>query len=69
MRDALVALEGPLVELAEGVQPPPQADQAAVLEAVWRGLRETVDEFLAQQTLEDLAQRIRQREGNTMYYI
>jgi len=69
MRDALLALEGPLVELAEGVQPSPQADEAAVLDSVWRGLRHAVDEFLAQQTLEDLAQRKRQREGNTMYYI
>lgn len=69
MRDALLALEGPLVELAEGVQPAPQPEEAAVLDAIWGGLRGAVEEYLAQQTLEDLTQRKRQREGSSMYYI
>lgn len=69
LREALQALEGPLVEMAEGVQPPPQPDEAAILVDVWFGLRGAVEKYLEQVTLEDLALRKRQREGQTMYYI
>jgi Rrf2 family protein len=67
--EALQALEGPLVELAEGIQPPPQSSEAAVLNDIWCGLRGAVEAYLARNTLEDLAQRKREREGQTMYYI
>lgn len=67
--DAIHALEGPLVQLAEGIQPAPQVDEAAVLNAVWAGLREAVEHYLAESTLEDLIQRKRERDGQTMYYI
>jgi Rrf2 family protein len=66
---ALQALEGPLIELAEGIQPPPQPHESEILNSVWCGLRETMTAYLASQTLEDLAQRKREREGQTMYYI
>ena len=67
--EALLALEGPTVEMAEGIQPSPQGDEAAILGGVWAGLRETVEAYLGSHTLEDLAQRKREREGQTMYYI
>ncbi|MDP9312823.1 MAG: Rrf2 family transcriptional regulator [Chloroflexota bacterium] len=67
--EALQALEGPVVEMAEGIQPSPQADEATILGAVWGGLRDAVEEYLGSLTLEDLAQRKREREGQTMYYI
>lgn len=67
--DALRALEGPLVETAEGIQPPPQPDVAAVLSDVWYGLRDSVEQYLAGHTLDDLAQRARLRDGQSMYYI
>ncbi len=67
--EALQALEGPIVELAEGVQPAPRPDEAAIINNVWFGLRGVCEAYLATQTLEDLAQRKRQRDGQTMYYI
>ncbi len=67
--EAVRALEGPIVETAEGIQPSPQADDAAVLQGVWDGLRDAAEAYLADLTLEELAQRKRQREGQTMYYI
>lgn len=67
--DALQALEGPLVQLAEGIQPPPQAETAAILTDVWLGLRANTEAYLASFTLEDLVQRKRERDGQTMYYI
>jgi Rrf2 family protein len=67
--DALQALEGPIVELAEGIQPAPQPGQTAVLNELWFGLRGVCEAFLAEQTLDDLAQRMRQRDGQSMYYI
>jgi Rrf2 family cysteine metabolism transcriptional repressor len=67
--EMLQALEGPVVELAEGIQPLPQSDDAAVLLDVWCGLRNAVEKYLAGVTLEELAQRKREREGQTMYYI
>jgi Rrf2 family transcriptional regulator, cysteine metabolism repressor len=67
--EAIQALEGPLVEMAEGIQPLPQSSEAAVLNEVWCGLRKAVESHLATHTLEDLAQRKREREGQTMYYI
>lgn len=67
--EALYALEGPLVQLAEGMQPSPQRDEAAVLDEMWCGLRSTVETYLAAHTLDDLIQRKREREGQTMYYI
>ena len=67
--DALQALEGPLVELAEGIQPAPQANEGVVLSDIWRGLRDTVEAYLIDHTLEELVLRKRQREGETMYYI
>lgn len=67
--EALLALEGPTVEMAEGIQPSPQGDEAVILGSVWTGLRETVEAYLGSHTLEDLAQRKREREGQTMYYI
>lgn len=67
--EALQALEGPIVELAEGIQPAPRPDEAAILADVWFGLREVCEAYLATQTLDDLAQRKRQRDGQTMYYI
>ena len=67
--EALQALEGPIVEMAEGIQPSPQAHEAAILNGIWCGLRETVEAYLASHTLEDLTQRKRERDGQTMYYI
>jgi len=67
--DALQALEGPLVEMAEGIQPLPSPNDAAILNEVWHGLRQSVESYLAGHTLDDLAQRKREREGQTMYYI
>jgi Rrf2 family protein len=67
--DAIHALEGPLVQMAEGIQPAPQVEEAAVLSDVWGGLRVTVEAYLAEHTLDDLIQRKREREGQTMYYI
>jgi Rrf2 family cysteine metabolism transcriptional repressor len=67
--EAIQALEGPLVELAEGSQPAPQSSESAVLNEVWCGLRQAVELYLANHTLEDLTQRKREREGQTMYYI
>ena len=67
--DALQALEGPIVEMAEGIQPVPQPTQAAILAELWFGLRDTCESYLAQQTLDDIAQRMRQRDGQSMYYI
>lgn len=67
--EALRALEGPVVEMAEGIQPPPQPDDAAVLHQVWDGLRDAAESYLAHLTLEELAQRKRKREGQSMYYI
>lgn len=67
--DALSALEGPLVQLAEGIQPAPQAEEVAVLNQVWNGLRSAVETYLAEHTLDDLIQMKRQRDGQTMYYI
>ncbi len=66
---ALRALEGPIVETAEGIGAPPQPDDAAVLDEVWDGLRDAAEMYLANLTLEGLTQRKRQREGLTMYYI
>ncbi len=67
--EVLQALEGPIVELAEGVQPAPRPDEAVILNDVWYGLRDVCEGYLATQTLDDLAQRKRQRDGQTMYYI
>lgn len=67
--DAIYALEGPLVQLAEGIQPAPQPDEAAVLNEMWCGLRAAVETYLAERTLDDLIQSKREREGQTMYYI
>ncbi len=67
--EALQALEGPMVEMAEGIQPSPQSDQTAILGDVWCGLRSAVEGYLAAHTLEDLAQRKRERDGQSMYYI
>ncbi len=67
--EVLQALEGPIVELAEGVQPAPRPDEAVILNGVWYGLRDVCEGYLATQTLDDLAQRKRQRDGQTMYYI
>jgi Rrf2 family protein len=67
--EAIQALEGPLVELAEGSQPAPRSSESAVLNEVWCGLRQAVELYLAHHTLEDLTQRKREREGQTMYYI
>ena len=67
--EVLRALEGPIVETAEGIQPPSQIDDVAVLQEVWDGLRAAAESYLANLTLEELAQRKRQREGQTMYYI
>ncbi len=67
--EALQALEGPVVELAEGIQPLPQSDVAAVLQDMWCGLRRAVENYLTDITLDELAQRKRQHEGQTMYYI
>lgn len=66
--EALEALEGPLIEIQEGA-PAPQADEAAVLAELWTGLRRTVADYLDSITLDDLAQRKRAREGQSMYYI
>jgi Rrf2 family cysteine metabolism transcriptional repressor len=66
--EAMQALEGPIVEMAEGSQPP-QPDDAAVLQDMWHDLRRAVEAHLAAITLDELAQRKRQREGQTMYYI
>ena len=67
--DAMKALEGPIVEMSEGSQPPPHPDDAAVLNDMWCDLRHAVEAHLAAVTLDDLAQRKRQREGQSMYYI
>jgi Rrf2 family transcriptional regulator, cysteine metabolism repressor len=67
--EALRALEGPLIDVAEGVQSAPQPDEAAVLGEVWDGLRTAAESYLAGVTLDDLAQRKRQRSGEPMYYI
>lgn len=67
--EALRALEGPIVETAEGIGTPPQPDDAAVLDSVWSGLRGAAETYLADLTLEELTRRKRQREGHTMYYI
>jgi Rrf2 family protein len=67
--EALQALEGPMVEMAEGIQPSPQADQSAILGDVWSGLRGAVEAYLTAHTLEDLTQRKRERDGQSMYYI
>lgn len=67
--EAVRAMEGPIVETAEGIQPSPQVHDAAVLQGVWDGLRDAAESYLADLTLEELAQRKRQREGQTMYYI
>lgn len=67
--EALRALEGPIVETAEGIGSPPQPDDAAVLDGVWDGLRDAAETYLANLTLEELTHRKRQREGHTMYYI
>jgi Rrf2 family protein len=67
--EALRALEGPIVETAEGIAAPPHPDDRAVLAEVWDGLRDAAETFLAGITLETLAQHKRQREGHTMYYI
>lgn len=69
LRAALQALEGPLLEMAEGVPMPPQPNEAAVLASVWDGLRGAVETYLDHLTLDDLAQRKREQEGETMYYI
>jgi Rrf2 family protein len=67
--EALRALEGPIVETAEGIQPAPHLDDAAVLQDVWGGLRDAAEAYLTSLTLEELAYRKRQREGQMMYHI
>jgi len=67
--EALRALEGPIVETAEGIGAPPQPDDAVVLDDVWNGLRDVAETYLAHLTLDELTRRKRQREGHTMYYI
>jgi Rrf2 family cysteine metabolism transcriptional repressor len=66
--EALTALEGPLVEVADSGESP-QRDEAHIFSEVWNGLRDTVEAYLASITLDDLAQRKRERDGHTMYYI
>ncbi len=66
--EALTALEGPLVEVADSGESP-QHDEAQIFGEVWNGLRDTVEAYLASITLDDLAQRKRERDGQTMYYI
>lgn len=65
--EAVQALEGPLIELAESS--PSQSASAAVLTDMWDSLRDAVEQHLGSQTLEDLAQRERERAGSSMYYI
>jgi Rrf2 family transcriptional regulator, cysteine metabolism repressor len=66
--EALEALEGPLVEVAESGESP-RGSESGVLTEVWSGLRDAVTGYLAGVTLDDLAQRVRERDGQTMYYI
>lgn len=68
--EALRALEGPIIDRSEGLEPL-HGDDAAVLGDIWQGLREAAETFLASMTLEDLIQRKgeRARDGQTMYHI
>jgi Rrf2 family transcriptional regulator, cysteine metabolism repressor len=66
--EALTALEGPLIEIAETGDAPGR-DETVVFGDVWNGLRDAVESYLAAITLDDLAQRKRERDGQTMYYI
>ncbi|HNP84535.1 MAG: Rrf2 family transcriptional regulator [Chloroflexi bacterium SZAS-1] len=69
--EVMVALEGPVLPPEAGrdaLQPEDPLDHAIVRE-VWGGMRETLEAYLRNLTLDDLCQSKRRHAGEVMYYI
>jgi Rrf2 family protein len=69
--EALTVLEGPLLP-AEGAREgngPTQPEDRDIVDGIWADLRQHLERYLADLSLEDLCQRKRQHSGQVMYYI
>jgi Rrf2 family protein len=69
--EALTVLEGPLLpeEGAREGNEPTQPEDRAIVDGIWADLRQHLERYLADLSLEDLCQRKRQHSGQVMYYI
>jgi Rrf2 family protein len=67
--EVLVALEGPLLLNESSGEGDSGTLDREIVREVWGGMRETLQNYLANLTLDDLCQRKRQRQGEVMYYI
>lgn len=69
--DVLIALEGPILpeDSSRDEQAMQEAIDREIMRDVWCRLRQTIEQYLANTTLDDLSQRKRERIGEVMYYI
>jgi Rrf2 family protein len=69
--EALTVLEGPLLpeEGAREGNGPTQPEDRDIVDGIWADLRQHLERYLADLSLEDLCQRKRQHSGQVMYYI
>lgn len=69
MLEIIEALEGPLIVMPEGLALATSTDTDMLIADVWEGLRATMHDYLADITLQDLADRRSSREGELEYQI